>query len=534
VVNIKKIAIIPEPVMINISAGNFILNNDTVIYSDIKLKKVSEYLKELFLPALGKDAKINPTEERSNKENSINLKLLDNKNHLSLEGYLLEISPLKVCISANTPAGVFYGIQTLRQLLPAELESKQPLENIIWKIPCLKIVDYPRFSWRGYMLDDARHFHGKDIVKKILDLMALLKLNIFHWHLTDDQGWRIEIKKYPKLTEIGSKREETQISGFLQTKTNGIPHSGFYSQKDLREIISFAKDRFITVIPEIDMPGHTRAALASYNYLSCKEYPFRVSPHWGIHKDVLCIGKEEVFEFVENILQEIIELFPSDVIHIGGDEVPKDRWKECTRCQSRIKEEGLRDERELQLYFTNRITRFLNSEGKRVMGWNEILDEKLKGDVICQYWIRGKEKVLEHIRKGGSAVMSNFRYVYLDHSYAFTPLKLAYKFEPVPISLENEYHDRVMGLEALMWAEFIPNINRLEWQTFPRLIAFGEVGWTPVSKKDFHSFKNRLNNFLKRLDILGVNYANKKEVNPGFLKRKGGLFTLAQAQNGGE
>ncbi|MFX1477501.1 MAG: beta-N-acetylhexosaminidase [Promethearchaeota archaeon] len=532
-VNIKMIAIIPEPYLITKTSGNFKLNEDTVIYSNQTLKKIVAYLKNLFLPATGINLKSSLFGERPNDNNSISLKLIDSKDRLGPEGYLLEVYPLRISISANTPAGIFYGIQTLRQLFPVELESKKFIENMTWKAPCLKIEDNPRFSWRGYMVDEARHFHGKDVVMKLLDLMALLKMNVFHWHLTDDQGWRVEIKKYPKLTEIGSSREETQIGGFLNRKTNGIPHSGYYSQEDIHEVVNYAKNRFITIIPEIDMPGHMRAALASYNYLSCRGHSFRVSPHWGIHRDVLCVGKDEVFKFVQGVLEEIIALFPSDVIHIGGDEIPTHRWKECSNCQVRLNEEGLSDEKDLQVYFTNRIASYLNSKEKRVMGWNEILSENLKSDVICQYWIRGKDKVFNHLRKNGKVVMSNFRYVYLDHSYSFTPLKLAYEFEPLPKKLQKQYYENVLGLEALMWGEFTPTTKRLEWQTFPRLIAFSEVSWTPKERKNYHFFQDRLGVFLKRLDILGVNYANKKEVNPGLLKRKTGLFTLIKAQNGG-
>ena len=532
-VKIKRIAIIPEPVEVTITEGDFILTEDTVILSDKNLVTLSLYLKSLFLPATGFDLYTKQIDEKFVENRSIKLVIIDSNDQHGTEGYNLEINPQEILISAKAPAGVFYGIQTLHQLFPVELDSRNHIKNIVWKVPCLKIEDHPRFTWRGYMFDEARHFHGKNVVKKILDLMALLKLNIFHWHLTDDQGWRIDIKKYPNLTEIGSKREETQIGGFLNKKTNGIPHSGYYTQEEVQEIVRYAKDRFITIIPEIDIPGHTRAVLASYSQLSCRELAFKVSPHWGIHKDVLCIGKEEVFEFVYNVLNEIIELFPSDIIHIGGDEVPKGRWKECTSCQSRIKQEGLRNEKDLQVYFTNRIVRFLTSKGKRVMGWNEILDKNLEGDVICQYWLRGKHKVLDYLRKGGNAIMSNFKYAYLDHSYSFTPLKLAYEFEPIPIKLETKFHQHILGLEALMWAEFIPNIKRLEWQTFPRLIAFSEVGWSPNDKRNYYSFKKRLKVLLKRFDILGVNYANKKEVKPKFLKRKLGLFSLPQAQNGG-
>jgi len=274
----------------------------------------------------------------------------------------------------------------------------------------------------------------------LLDLISSLKLNTFHWHLTDDQGWRIEIKKFPKLTEVGSKRDETQVGGRLSKKRDGVPHSGYYSQDDIKEIIEYANNRFIKIIPEIDMPGHSRAALASYPNLSCKGYPFRVSTHWGFHKDVMCVGKEEVFEFIQNVLYEIMNLFPSNIIHVGGDEVLKERWKECPDCQKKLEIEGLENENHLLTYFTNRISKFLNSIGQKVICWNDTLDEKLEEKIICQYWLRGKKKVLEHIRKGGDVIMSNFKYTYLDHSYSFTPLKLAYKFDPIPGKLEKKYH----------------------------------------------------------------------------------------------
>jgi len=511
---IHKLAIIPEPVNIRLFKGEFTLSEESIVYQDKKLLKIGDYLKNLLFPSTGIKFEQKQSEEIIVNENAINLHLSKIENTGTVESYILEITPQGINISAEDPVGIFYGIQTLRQLLPVELESKTKIENLDWKVPCLRIKDFSRFSWRGYMLDEARHFHGKDIVKKLLDLMALLKLNIFHWHLSDDQGWRIEIKKYPKLIEIGSKREETQVGGFSNRKTDGIPHSGHYTQDDIKEIIEYAKDRFITIVPEIDLPGHTRAVLASYPNLSCREYTLRVSPHWGIHRDVLCIGKEEVFDFVQGVLTEISELFPSNLIHIGGDEVPKNRWKECRHCQSRIKDEGLNSEDDLQVYFTNRIAAFLHSKGNRVIGWNEILDEGLREDIIVQYWFRGKQKVLEHLQKGGYVIMSNYKYAYLDHSYSFTPLNLAYDFEPIPKKLHNEYHKQVIGLEALMWGELVPNLRRLEWQTFPRLIAFSEVAWTQKDKRNFKSFQNRLDILLKRLDLLGINYADKKEVNP--------------------
>ncbi len=531
--NIQNINIIPEPVLLNISSGKFIITESTVIIFDEELLKLSNYLKNLLLPATGFNLLVIKSNEKIVSNTAINLKLTDSKEKLGAEGYIMEVTSKDINITAPYTAGIFYGIQTLRQLLQPEIENNVRVEGIEWQIPCLKLKDFPRFSWRGYMLDEARHFHGKEIVKKMLDLMALLKMNKFHWHLTDDQGWRIEIKKYPKLTEIGSKREETQVGGLFSKKRDGIPHSGYYSQEDIKEIIEYARNRFIQIIPEIDLPGHTRAVLAAYPNLSCKGYPFRVSTHWGIHKDVLCIGKEEVFEFIQNVLKEIIDLFPSNIIHIGGDEVLKDRWKECSDCQLRLKKEGLESEKELQTYFTNRLLGFLSKHEQKIIIWNDALKKNLEEKPICQYWLRGKKEILEYLKKGGELIMSNFKYTYLDHSYTFTPLKLAYKFDPIPKKLDEKYQKHVLGLEALMWGEYNPNIKRLEWQTFPRLIAFAEIGWTPKVKKNFISFQERLNIFLKRFDIIGINYAKIREVKSNVLKRLFKVFTLLKEQKGG-
>jgi hexosaminidase len=530
---IQKINIIPKPVSWNVTSDIFILTKETDIYSDQDLSKLGLYLKNFLHSATGFNLTVKNTKEKIHTDSSINLKLIENKENLNFEGYIIEVKSKDINIIAPQPVGIFYGIQTIRQLLPPEIENSDRVKNIEWQIPCLELKDFPRFSWRGYMLDEARHFHGKEVVKKILDIMVLLKLNKFHWHLTDDQGWRIEVKNYPKLAEIGSRREETHIGSRFSKKRDGIPHSGYYTQEDIKEIIDYSRDRFIQIIPEIDMPGHTRAVLASYPHLSCKGYPFKVSTHWGFHKDVLCVGKEEVFEFVENLLKELADLFPSKLLHIGGDEVLKKRWKECSDCQKRIDQESLTDEKDLQTYFVNRITAYLNSINREVICWNDVLDKKIGEKIICQYWVRHKKRVLEHILKGGNVIMTNFKYTYLDHSYSFTPLKMAYSFEPIPKNLEEKYHKQILGLEAPMWGEYIPNIQRLEWQTFPRLIAFAEIGWTPKRKKDYSSFHTRLDYFLKRLDIIGINYANLQESKPNILKRLFKVFTLLTEEKGG-
>ena len=500
--SISEISIIPEPVKIVLEDGEFVLTNKTVILTDSQLKKNAEFLKQILTQATGFNLPIKEITLRNEDSNVIILKANDNNKKLKPEGYSLHVSSTEINISAFTPAGVFYGIQTLLQILPPEIESSNAT-NLVWAILCVKIEDYPRFPWRGFMLDESRHFFGKDIVKKLLDQMARLKLNKFHWHLTDDQGWRIEIKKYPLLTKIGSKRKGTITP---RNKLDGIPVSGFYSQNDLKEIIVYAAERFITIIPEIDVPGHTTAFLASYPELSCTGGPFEVSTHFGIHKEVLCIGKENTFEVVQDILNEIIEIFPSEIIHTGGDETPTRRWKRCPNCQTRLEGEGLEREGDLQVYFTNRIADYLSSKGRRLMGWNEILNEKLSNKAVCQYWTFNFDTVLDHIRKGRDVVMSEMSAVYLNYPYKLIPLSKTYQYDPIPKDLEEKYHKYILGLEACLWAEFIPNNKRLEWQAFPRLIAVAETGWTPKKKKDFKSFKKRIDSYLKRLELCGINY----------------------------
>ncbi len=525
------IPIIPQPVKITQKSGKFFLTEEIEIAADTELIKINEYLKKLLISSTGFDVKIVNSDQKENSKNTITLKIDKTRKRIVTGGYLLQISEKQALISAPTTAGIFYGVQSLRQLLPVEIESVKKISNVEWTIPCVEIEDYPRFSWRGYMLDEGRHFLGKNIVKKMLDLMALLKMNVFHWHLTDDQGWRIEIKKHPRLTEIGSKRKETQIGGFLSKKTDGIPHGGYYTQDDIKEIITHAKERFIKVVPEIDAPGHSKAALVAYPELSCTGGPFEVPTRFGIKKDVYCIGKEKVFEFLQDVFNEIITLFPSDIIHIGGDEVPKARWKECLDCQARIKEEKLKNEKDLQVYFTNRIASYLSSHGRRTMGWNQILNDGLPKDVIGQYWMLGKKQVLKHLRQGRNMVMSKFGGVYLDYDYPRTPLKKVYKYDPVPKKLEKKYHVNILGIEAPLWTEWVRNIGELEWQTFPRLVAVAENGWTLKNEKNYRAFKNRLEILLKRLDLLEVNYADKEIIDPGFFKRLFGFYTMFKEPN---
>jgi len=522
----NKISIIPKPVSMILGEGNFTITEQTVIESDPKLSNVANYLKDLILPATNFALLITNLKTDLTKTNTIYLILNGKLGNLSEEGYSLKISQDRIILSASEPAGIFYGIQTIRQLLPIEIEKKNERSGIEWIIPSIDIKDYPRFSWRGYMFDEGRHFLGKEAVKHILDLMALFKMNAFHWHLTEDQGWRIEIKKYPLLSEFGSKRKKSQIGGFLSKKSDNTPHRGFYTQEDIQEIVTYANKRYIKIIPEIDMPGHSKAALAAYPEFSCTGGPFEVSTTFGIKKDIYCVGKESTFEFLSGILDEIILLFPSEIIHIGGDEVPKKRWKKCPECQERIKSENLKNEKELQTYFTDRIKKHLSSHGRRLMGWNQILNVRSSKDIIGQKWLFGKKIVIKHIMNGGNIVFSKFSSAYLDYSYKFTSLSNAYRYEPVPKNLQKEYHNNVLGIEATMWTEWVRNIRELDWQTFPRLIAFAETGWTPNEQKNFKFFKFRLENLLNRLDLLGVHYAKKEEYQPKLLRRIFGFFTI--------
>ncbi|MHA1472267.1 MAG: beta-N-acetylhexosaminidase [Promethearchaeota archaeon] len=521
-----KISIIPKPVSMDLGEGRFQITERTVIEADPILSEIAEYFKSLFLSPTGFSLRITNLQSDLNKSNTIYLILNGKLSDFTEEGYSLKVNQDRIVLSASKPAGIFYGIQTIRQLLPKEIEEKKVGSHIEWTVPSIEIIDYPRFSWRGYMLDEGRHFLGKEVVKHILDLMALFKMNVFHWHLTEDQGWRIEIKKYPLLTEIGSKRQKTQIGGFISKQMDNTPHEGFYTQEEIQELVSYADRLFIKIIPEIDIPGHSKSALAAYPEFSCTGGPFEVSTRFGIKKDVYCVGKESTFEFLRNILEEIILLFPSEIIHIGGDEVPKKRWEKCPECQERIKIENLENEKELQIYFTERINKFLSSHGRRLMGWNQILSDRSTKDIIGQYWKFGRKKILKHLMKGGNVVFSEFGYTYLDYSYKFTSLKKAYRYEPIPKKLNTDYYDNVLGIEAPMWTEWVRNINELEWQTFPRLLAYAETGWIPREQKNFNSFKNRLENVLCRLDLLGVSYAKKEEYQPNFLSRFFGFFTI--------
>jgi hexosaminidase len=455
------------------------------------------------------------TKKEDPPENLIDLQLDASLDDLGSEGYDLEISSKAVTIRACAQAGLFYGVQSVRQLL-LDAMIKGTTE-----LPCLTIRDIPRFPWRGFMFDSGRHYHPVETLKKILDILAILKMNVFHWHLTEDQGWRVEIKKYPGLTEIGSKRVDTKIVRRGGKKYRGQSHEGYYTQEEVREVVAYAAERHIQVVPELEIPGHCSAALAAYPELSCTGKQIEVPTNFGVFPDIYCAGKASTLEFLGDVLDELIELFPSDIVHIGGDEAPKKRWKKCPDCQGMIKSEGLKDEHELQVYFTNQIGGYLKSKGKRLMGWNQILHENLDTNVIAQWWAGNARSKMEYLRKGYDFVMSPATHTYSDYNYFMSPMRKFYNWDPVPKKLETEFHKHVLGPETPIWTEWVPDEARLGWQVFPRLMATAEVGWTAPEGKDYADFKRRVPNLLAYLDMLGMPYADLDEVDPNNFKRFG-------------
>ncbi len=513
------LAVIPRPAQVERLDGRFVLTPDTTIVADERNRRNAAYLRDLLAPPTGFPLPIRT--ERPVQSPAI---MLVTGTEGGPEGYSLTVSPQQATISAAQAAGVFYGIQTVRQLLPVEIERRDPVHGVEWSMPCVAVRDAPRFRWRGYMLDEGRHFHGAETVRRALDLMALQKLNVFHWHLTEDQGWRIEIKRYPRLTEVGSVRRGTARSLF--GGCDDTPHSGFYTQAEIRSVVAYAAERHITVVPEIEMPGHSLAALASYPELSCTGGPFEVACRFGIMRDVYCAGKEATFEFLQNVLDEVMDMFPAPYIHIGGDEVPKGRWKKCPACRLRIKQEGLANASQLQGYFTNRISAYLARHGRRAVGWNQILGEGLDERAVVQYWIGGRKRLIAALRRGREAIISPYLETYLDHSYALTSLGKAYRFEPLFSELDASAARNVIGLEAPLWSEFVPDRARLDYQTYPRLSAYAETGWSRREDKDVADFYRRLGHFVRRLDELGVQYAPLSEADPPRFRQMFGIFTL--------
>lgn len=424
------------------------------------------------------------------------------------EAYALTVDHEGIAIKASTSKGFFYGTQSLIQMLPADKH--------IALLPYMTIKDEPRFKWRGLHLDVGRHFYPVDFVKKYIDLMAFYKLNTFHWHLTEDQGWRIEIKKYPKLTEIGSQRKETIVEkNFDPYIGDATPYGGFYTQDQIREVVAYAAERQVTIVPEIEMPGHSLAALAAYPELGCAPGPYEVGTRWGVYDDIYC-PSEKTFEFLEDVLTEVIDLFPGEYIHIGGDEAPKAAWKKSKLAQQVIKREGLKDEFELQSYFIKRMEKFLVSKGKKLIGWDEILEGGLAPEATVMSW-RGVSGGIEAAESGHDVVMSPNADMYFDHYQAdpatqrlaiggFTTLESVYHYEPVPAELGDEHHKHVLGAQANVWTEYMKTSDYVEYMVYPRAIALSETVWTNPENKDWNKFQKKMGHQYSLLDARGVNY----------------------------
>jgi len=505
------INIIPKPQNLVLQKGVFRLNEKTVFYA---ATPESETIASFFVNKIEKSTGYPiRVSNREVEKNVISLRI-DASLDVNDEGYTLDVTPASVLVKAKTPQGLFYGMQSFMQLLPAEIESPNRVEGVTWSAPCVAVHDEPRFGYRGLMLDPCRHFMTVEDVKKNIDVLALFKINRLHWHLTDDQGWRIEIKQYPKLTEIGSFRREGE----------GYEYGGFYTQEQIRDIVRYASERFITVIPEIEVPGHEMAAIAAYPELSCRAEQHKPRIIWGVEDIVLCAGKESTFEFFENVLKEVVELFPSEYIHIGGDECPKTEWITCPLCQKRIREEGLtaKDghtaEERLQSYFIRRIEQILTSYGKKIIGWDEILEGGLAPTAAVMSW-RGEKGGIAAASMGHEVIMTpNSNGMYIDQFQGdskiepvaiggYTLPKRIYDYDPVPDTLAKAGKGHfVKGVQGNSWSEYMYKNDIREYRIYPRILALSEIAWTKTENKDYEDFERRINHAYVRLDGHGIHY----------------------------
>ena len=503
----QGINLIPAPVSLQQLDGKFNLTSSTTFQASTEESKaVADFFAKKLKTSTGFDLAV--------KESEGDIVLGINPNlEINEEGYKLEVTPDNILIAAKTPAGLFYGMQTVLQLLPAEIESKSVV-NTEWSLPCVSIEDAPRFSYRGLMCDPCRHFMTVEEVKRQIDVMAMLKINTFHWHLTEDQGWRMEIKKYPKLTEVGATRQEGE----------GTTHSGFYTQEEMKEVVAYAAERFITVIPELETPGHELAAIAAYPHLSCTGE--KVTPRiiWGVEDLVMCPGKGDMFDFLEDVVKEMVEIFPSEYYHIGGDECPKGSWKKCPDCQALIKKLGLKakdghtPEERLQSYVIGRMEEMLAKYGKKIIGWDEILEGGLSPNATVMSW-RGEQGGIASALQSHDVIMTPAgNGMYIDAFQGdskiepvaiggYSTLEKVYSYNPVPdtlVTMGKAHH--ILGVQANTWSEYMYTNDIREYRTYPRAVALAEIAWTALDKKDYKDFERRMNNAYVRLDGIGVNY----------------------------
>ena len=502
--------VIPQPQEIVLARDTtpFIIDRSTTIgypATNEKMHRTADFLATFIKEMTGTEVRVSDKEKSSN---AIILAVDSTMGHP--EGYKLQITPEKVLLTGGSEAGVFYGIQTIHKALPILKDGK-----VAAAIPAGTVTDFPRFRYRGFMIDVGRHFFPVSYLKQMIDLMALHNINYFHWHLTEDQGWRIEIKKYPKLTEIGSKRDSTIID-WETKKFDGKPHSGFYTQDEAREIVRYAADRFITVVPEIDLPGHTTAALASYPELGCTGGPYKVLCSFGVFPDVLCAGNDQTLQFTKDVLDEIMDIFPSEYIHIGGDECPKSRWEKCPKCQAKIKELGIKalpkhsKENQLQTYFMSELEKEINAHGRRMLGWDEVLEGGLTPNSTIMSW-RGIQGGIEAARQHHDVIMTPIQRLYfsnprINKMTGFEWMNRVYNFEPVPAELTDAEKKFVIGTQGCIWTEWTADSTKMEWQILPRMAALSEIQWTLPEHKNFERFMERLPEMLKIYSSLDYGY----------------------------
>lgn len=531
----NTIHVIPQPQSVEAKKGTFILKKDTRIYIPEGLEGwdvPAQYFTALTVTSTGYRLVTQPMKKfKDPKSNAIHLVYDSSIN--SEEGYRLEVKSGSVVIWAKTPAGAFYGVQTLRQLLPPEFGGTRSYGGVKWEAPCCIITDAPRFSYRGMHLDVGRHYFQPVFIKKYIDLLALYKFNTFHWHLTEDQGWRIEIKKYPELQRVASCRNETLLGhyGDQPHRFDGRKYCGFYTQREIKDIVEYAQKRFITIIPEIEMPGHSLAALSAYPELGCTGGPYEAATKWGVFDDVYCAGNDKTFHFLDDVLAEVVELFPGKYIHIGGDECPKTRWNACEKCKKRMKDEGLKDAHELQSYFIRRVEKMLAVRKRKLIGWDEILEGGLAPTATVMSW-RGTDGGIAAARAGHDAIMTPGSHCYFDHYQSdpaleptaiggLTTLEKVYSYEPVPDGLTPDQAKRILGAQGNVWTEYMSKPEQVEYMAFPRACALAEAVWTNKDRRKWTDFAHRIQQHMNRLDAAGVKFSKSfYDVTASFLDNK--------------
>jgi hexosaminidase len=518
---ITEVAIIPKPSEQITKSGKFILKDFYAVSAENNLDVALLYFMNQIDTLI--DIKLDPWHKNK-------IEFIENLD-LEEEAYYLDISKKGITIQARDSKGAFYAVQTLFQLFP-----KNAGENNEIIIPLISIKDSPRFKYRGMHLDVGRHMYSVDFIKKYIDALARLKMNTFHWHLTEDQGWRIEIKKYPRLQEVAAYRDETLVGHYSDQphQFDGKKYGGYYTQDQIKDIVAYAQERFVTIIPEIEMPGHSQAAIAAYPELGCTGEHVEVATKWGVFEEIYCT-KDETFEFLEDVLDEVLELFPSKYIHIGGDEAPNTRWKVCDDCQARIKSEGLKDEHELQNYFITRMEKYLNSKGRQIIGWDEILEGGLAPNATVMSW-RGTNGAIQAAKSGHNVVMTPTSHCYFDYYQSdsddeplaiggYLPLEKMYEFNPIPEELTKEEAKYVLGAQGNIWTEYMPTEDQVEYMAFPRMLAMSEVLWSNPEDKNYNNFVSRVENFHERLEALDINYANHLyEIESNIISKNGESF----------